>query len=259
MQSLLHTELPPGNRRTYCPYCNSIPQNPSVWTEKVAPMTRPAPSDRSRVRRIPDRARYDEESIYSIVDEALFCHIGFVVDGRPFVIPTIHARDQDRLLFHGAKASRLLKHIQAGNEICATVTLVDGLVLARSVFHHSMNYRSAVLYGHGELVTDRDEKMRCLGVLSEHLIPGRWDNARRPNDKELAATSVIAMQIEDASAKIRSGPAKDDEDDYGLPFWAGVLPLELVAGAPQPDDRLASSIPIPGYVQDYSRLRTHKE
>ncbi len=215
-------------------------------------MSQFVPSGRSRIRRIPDRGHYDKRTIYDIVDEALICHVGFSVDDRPFVLPTIHARDEDRLLFHGARAGRMLKHIQEGHEICATITLLDGLVLARSVFHHSMNYRSVVLFGTGSIVEDPDEKLRGLEILTEHLLPGRWQDARLPSEIEMNATTLISMSIDEASAKIRSGPPADDEEDYALPIWAGVLPIYRQILGPVDDDRLTEGIPVPDYVQSYS-------
>lgn len=206
---------------------------------------------RNRVRRIPDRGRYDPETLYAILDEALICHVGIAEGGQPFVIPTLHGRLGNTLYLHGAKASRLLKHIQAGGEVCVTATLVDGLVLARAVFHHSINYRSAMIFGQGRLVEGDEEKLRALEVITEHVCPGRWAEARLPNRKELDATSVVAIEIESASAKVRSGPPKDDEQDYDMPVWAGLLPLALRPGAPQPDAGVV--MPAPGYITGYHR------
>lgn len=210
-------------------------------------------SDRNRIKRVPMRAEYDRDTIYRIVDDALICHVGFVQDGRPFVIPILHARDGDRLLLHGAKASRLLKHIGAGHEICVTMTFLDGLVLARSVFHHSMNYRSAVLFGTGRIIENEEEKMDGLRVLTEHIMPGRWDDARLPTQKELNATSVVAMDIQSASAKIRTGPPVDDDADYGLSVWAGVLPIRNQVLDPVCDERLSEDITTPDYIHSYQR------
>lgn len=210
-------------------------------------------SERNRVRRLPARAGYDAATIYPIVDEALICHVGFVADGQPFVIPTIHARMDDRIVLHGAKASRLLKHAAAGEPLCVTCTLVDGLVLARSVFHHSMNYRSAVLFGRARLPHSEDEKWAALEAITEHVLPGRWDDARRPNPKEMEATAVVVMEIEEATAKLRVGPPGDDEEDYALPIWAGVLPAKVTFSAPEDDPRLGDGIPVPGYVGSYWR------
>src|SRR4051812_347058 len=198
-----------------------------------APVTDTFPkTTRNKVKRMPERGHYDAATIYPIVDAALICHVGFVIDQQPFVIPTLHARQGDTILLHGAKGSRLLRHIQLGGEVCITITLVDGIVLARSVFHHSINYRSAVLFGKGALITDEQAQMQALEAFTERLIPGRWQDARPPNALELRQTTVVAVQIESASAKIRSGPPGDDAADYDLPVWAGVLPLQQSAGAP---------------------------
>lgn len=205
-------------------------------------------SARGRVRRIPDRARYDRETVYAILDEAPICHVAFVVDGQPFVIPTLHGRLGDELVLHGAKASRMLKHAAAGFPISVAATLVDGIVLARSVFHHSMNYRSVVLFGTGRLVDDVAGKLEALKAISDHLAPGRWEDARLPNAKELAATSVIAMKIEEATAKIRAGGPNDDAEDYALPVWAGVLPLRMVAGPLEADPKRHTDEPVPVYL-----------
>jgi uncharacterized protein len=212
---------------------------------------------RNQVRRMAKRGQYDRETIYAIVDEALLCQVAFVDDsaegGQPFVIPTIHARRGDTIILHGAKASRLLKHLQAGNPVCITMTLLDGLVLARSVFHSSMNYRSVVLFGTGHTLESEAEKMAALEVLTEHLARGRWADARRPTPQELAATTVIEVEIESASAKVRTGPAGDDEEDYALPIWAGVVPLQQQALAPINDPRLLDGIELPAYAATYRR------
>ncbi len=211
-------------------------------------------NQQNRVRRIPERGHYDRATIYPIVDEALICHVGFSTDdNQPFVIPTIHAREEDTIYLHGAKASRLLKHIQAGNPVCITVTLLDGIVFARSVFNSSMNYRSAVLFGRGRLLTDDADKMHALVVISDHLARGRWEDSRKPTQKELDATSVVAVEIENASAKVRSGPPGDDEEDYALPIWAGVLPLRQEAGVIINDPRLEAEISVPDYLVNYQR------
>jgi uncharacterized protein len=207
----------------------------------------------NRVRRLPDRGQYDKATIYPIVDGAPICHVGFAADGQPFVIPTIHARMGDTLVLHGAKASRMLKHVQAGKPICVTVTLLDGLVLARSVFHSSMNYRSALIFGHGRTIDDDIAKLAALEAISEHLLAGRWADARRPTQKELDATAVVAVDIESASAKVRVGPPNDDEEDYALPTWAGVVPLELQPLAPVPDPRLDGTVAVPTYISSYVR------
>ena len=212
-----------------------------------------AKTDLNRVRRLPARGHYDHATIYAIVDAALICHVAFVEDGQPFVIPTIHARMGDEIVLHGAPASRLLKHIAAGSPVALAMTLLDGLVLARSVFHSSMNYRSAVLFGQGRLVDDADEKRSALQVISEHLVQGRWADARQPTQSEMDATMVVAVAIDSAAAKVRTGPPGDDEADYALPIWAGVLPFELQPQAPVPDPRLVDGITLPTYVTNYVR------
>jgi nitroimidazol reductase NimA-like FMN-containing flavoprotein (pyridoxamine 5'-phosphate oxidase superfamily) len=208
---------------------------------------------KNRIQRLPKRGHYDRETIYRILDEALICHVGFAVQGQPYVIPINFARVDDTILLHGAKASRLLKHIADGYPVCVEATIVDGLVLARSVFHHSVNYRSVVLFGAGRLITDEREKLMALQAITEHLIPGRWDEARLPNRKEMNATSVVSVHIDEASAKIRSGPPVDDEEDYALPVWAGMLPLEERALTPVGDERLREDVPLPAYIARYSR------
>lgn len=214
-------------------------------------MTEFPQTPRNRVRRLPDRGRYDKDSIFPIIDEALVCHVAIAEEGRPVVIPMLHARVGDTLYLHGSIVSRLLKHIQAGGEVCATFTLLDGLVLARSVFHHSVNYRSAMVFGRGRLVNTDEEKMSALEAITEHVCPGRWAEARRPNPKELNATLVVAIEIESASAKVRSGPPKDDAEDDALPVWAGVLPLALQPGPPQAAEGV--NAPVPDYVACYRR------
>ena len=214
-----------------------------------------AKSRRNKVVRMPERGQYDKESVYGIVDEALLCHVGFVQDGQPFVIPTLHARMGDKLLLHGATTSRMLKHVQAGNPVCITITIADGLVLARSVFHHSINYRSVVLFGQGALITDPDEKMNALAAFTERLMPRRWDDAREPNRKEFKATSVVAIPIASASAKVRVGPPKDDDEDLGLPVWAGVVPIRQVVGEPVDAPDLREGVAVPGYVAEYVAKR----
>ena len=186
-----------------------------------------APSPRTQVERLPERGHYDRETIYGILDQAFLCHVGFVVDGQPFVIPTGYGRSWDSLYIHGSGASRMLRNLSAGVPVCVTVTLLDGLVVARSLFHSSMNYRSVVILGQARLVTDPDEKLRALRAVSEQIFPGRWDDARQPTEQELKATSVLAVPLAEASAKIRTGPAKDDAEDYALPIWAGIVPLRV--------------------------------
>jgi uncharacterized protein len=208
---------------------------------------------RNRINRIPDRGHYDADTVYQILDEALICYVGFIDDGQPIVIPTNHARLGDTLYLHGAKASRMLKLLQEGNPVCVSTALVDGIVFARSVFSHSINYRSVVLFGRGRLVDNDTEKLRALKAITEHIAPGRWAEARLPNQKELDSTTVMAVEIESASAKVRSGPPKDAEEDCGLPVWAGVLPLSLEPGDPQPEARLETGLEIPWYVSSYHR------
>lgn len=206
---------------------------------------------RNQVKRLSKRGHYDAATIYPIIDEALICHVGFVLDGQPFVIPTLHARDGDTILLHGAKASRLLRHLEAGGSVSITCTLVDGIVLARSVFHHSMNYRSAVVFGQGQRIEGDEERLRALEVFTEKLMPGRWADAREPNRVEMKQTTVVAVPIESASAKVRVGPPSDEEADYDLPVWAGVLPVGMAVGAPIADERLRDGIEVPDYIQTY--------
>jgi nitroimidazol reductase NimA-like FMN-containing flavoprotein (pyridoxamine 5'-phosphate oxidase superfamily) len=210
-------------------------------------------NQRNRVKRAPDRGIYEREAIYEIVDEALYCHVGFVQDGQPFVIPSIHARDGDNLLLHGATSSRLIRHVQEGNEVCVAITFMDGLVLARSIYSHSMNYRSAVVFGSGWLVEGDEATLRALEVLSDHVMPGRWQDSRKPNDKELKATAVVAISIESASAKVRTGPPNDEDEDYDLPVWAGVLPLQQRFLDPERDPRSTRDIVLPEYIINYHR------
>ena len=209
----------------------------------------------NKVRRIPKRGAYDKATVYAIVDDALICHVGMVEGDRPFVIPTIHARQGDNILIHGATTSRMLNYIAAGRELCITVTHLDGLVLARSAFHHSMNYRSAVLFGKGELVEDSAEKMEALRLFTEKLIPNRWDDARQPNAKELKATSIVRIPIELASAKVRTGPPGDDDEDYALDVWAGVLPIRTVFGQFEADEKLKAGVAIPEYLTRYAATK----
>jgi hypothetical protein len=211
--------------------------------------------DLNRVRRVPKRGQYDKDTIYRILDEGLVCHVGLVEDGQPVVIPMNYARRDDTVILHGAPASRLLKYVQAGRPVCVTVTLLDGLVLARSVYHHSMNYRSVVVFGRGRLIEAEQEKLAALEVLTEHILPGRWQDARRPNRQELDATAVVSVAIETASAKVRTGPPADDEDDYQLPVWAGVLPIQQQALTPVNDPRLRRDIPLPSSISNYRRTR----
>lgn len=200
------------------------------------------PTGRTQLRRYPTRGSFDSETIYSILDEGFLCHVGFAVDGQPVVIPTGYARSGDRLYIHGSAASRMLRTLDSGVDVCVTVTLLDGLVLARSGFHHSMNYRSVVVMGKARLVSGREEKLEALRAFTNHVVPGRWDEVRPPTEQELKATTVLAIPIEEASAKMRSGPPIDDEEDYSLPVWAGVIPAGLRFGAPVDDPRLKEGI-----------------
>jgi uncharacterized protein len=206
------------------------------------------PTDRTRVIREPQRAVYDREVIYKILDEGYVCHVGFASDGQPFVIPTMYARVDDAIYFHGSAASRTLRGASAGIPVCITVTLTDGLVLARSVFNHSMNYRSVVALGKATAVEAAEEKLAALRAFTEKILPGRWNDARQPNEKELKATSILRLALTEVSAKIRSGPVEDDAPDYELQVWAGIVPLRQVVGAAIRDERCDPSIPVPAYV-----------
>jgi nitroimidazol reductase NimA-like FMN-containing flavoprotein (pyridoxamine 5'-phosphate oxidase superfamily) len=212
-------------------------------------MTRFDITEKNRVARLPKRGHYDPETVYQIVDEALICHVGLVEDNQPIIIPMLHARKDDQILLHGSSKSRLLQYVQSGGPLCITITLVDGLVLARSVFHHSMNYRSVVLFGRGEVVPEA-EKLSCLEHFTECMLPGRWQDARPPNEIELKATTIVAMPIELASAKIRCGPPIDDETDLDLPVWAGVIPVKPHYLAPEPEPVLNPDIPFPAYLAE---------
>jgi uncharacterized protein len=212
-----------------------------------------APTPRTRVVREPQRAVYDRDVINRILDEGFICHVGFVVDGQPFVIPTSYGRHGDVLYIHGSAASRMLRNVSGGIPMCVSVTLLDGLVLARSIFNHSMNYRSVIVLGTGTAIEEREAKLTALRLLSEHIVLGRWNDARQPNEKELKATTIIRVPITEFSAKIREGPVIDDEEDYAFPVWAGVLPLNLVTGSPIADSRLGDGIVVPDYIKGYSR------
>jgi len=211
-------------------------------------MTTFATTRNNRVNRKHNRGLYDRETIYRILDEALICHVGFVENEQPYVIPMNFARVGDSIVLHGAKPSRLLNHIAAGHPACVEVTLVDGLVLARSLFNHSINYRSVVLFGSGRTVEKDREKLAALEAIAEHIIPGRWREARLPNRKEMDATTVVSIAIDQASAKVRTGPPADDDADIALPIWAGVLPLQEIFLTPIPDEFIAKDIAVPGYL-----------
>ncbi len=210
-------------------------------------------TDRTTVKRLPARGHYDRETINAILDEGFICHVGFVLDGQPYVIPTGYARVGDDVYIHGSAASRMLRNLSQGISVCVTVTLIDGLVLARSAFHHSINYRSVVVLGVAELVADADEKNNALEALTEHIVPGRWAEVRWPTELELTATTVLKLAIDEASAKVRTGDPKDDEEDYAMNVWAGVLPLKLETAAPIADERLDPTIVPPDYITDYKR------
>ena len=212
-----------------------------------------APTERTTLKRLPQRGSYDREVVYKILDEGFVCHVGFTVDGQPFVIPTAYGRVGDKLYIHGSAASRTLRSLNGGIPVCVAVTLVDGLVLARSAFHHSINYRSVVILGAATMVEAAEEKMTALRAFTEHVIPGRWDDVREPNEQELKGTSVLALPLVEVSAKVRTGPPKDDEEDMALPVWAGELPLRITAGSPVDDPLLPAGFSPPAYVTQYSR------
>lgn len=211
------------------------------------------PTKRSELRRVPARGSHDWETINQILDAGFLAHVGFCVDGQPFVIPTLYGRDGRKLYLHGSAASRMVRELESGVPACVTVTLVDGLVLARSAFDHSMNYRSVVAFGNARTITDEEQKIECLRIMSEHLIAGRWNEVRTPSEKELKATAVLEFSIEEASSKARSGPPIDDESDYAVPVWAGVLPIGIQSGSPVPDDNLVDGVTVPDYVRRYSQ------
>jgi nitroimidazol reductase NimA-like FMN-containing flavoprotein (pyridoxamine 5'-phosphate oxidase superfamily) len=213
------------------------------------------PTERTRLKRLPARGSYEREVVNRILDEGLVCHVGFVADGSPVVIPTGYGRAGDTLYVHGSAASRMLRTLSGGVRVCVTVTLLDGLVLARSAFHHSMNYRSVVIFGTASAVEDEAEKWEALRAITEHIVPGRWSEVRQPDESELRKTLVLRLPLAEASAKIRTGPPLDDEPDYQLPVWAGEIPLRLTACAPVPDPRLAPESEPPAYARRYDRGR----
>jgi uncharacterized protein len=216
-----------------------------------------APTPRTTVRRLAKRAVYDRAVVDAILDEGLVCHVAFLHEGEPCLIPTGYARDESWLYLHGAQKNRMLRAI-CGGKACVTVTLLDGLVLARSAFHHSINYRSVVIFGEGEEVTGEAEKYEAMRLLVEHIVPGRWAEARRPNQQELDATLIVRFPLEECSAKVRTGNPVDDEPDLALPVWAGVLPANTGWGPPQADALLPADVPVPGYVNSYSRNREER-
>jgi len=221
----------------------------------TTPITRPSggPTSRTTVRRLPERGHYDAATIHAILDAAFICHVGFLDGGQPFVIPTAFARTGNRLVVHGSAASRMLKALVTGAPACVTVTLVDGLVLARSAFHHSINYRSVVVVGSASEITDPDEKSRTLDAIVEHIVPGRLGEVRAPTENELKATRAVWFSLDEASAKLRTGPPKDDDEDYALRVWAGELPLRLTPLAPVADPRMPDGIPLPEHVSGWPR------
>ncbi|HVC11716.1 MAG TPA: pyridoxamine 5'-phosphate oxidase family protein [Burkholderiales bacterium] len=217
-------------------------------------MTDFVPTARTKAKRLPKRARYDRESVYAILDAGFVCHVGYAIDGQPYVTPTNYWREGDAVYWHGSSASRMLRHLQQGVECCLTVTHVDGLVLARAAFHHSINYRSAMLFGRAHRVDDPGQKLARLEAFVERMVPGRWQDLRAVTEQELKATTVLGMSLEEASAKIRGGPPIDDEEDYVLPIWAGVVPVRAVHGVPADDGRLASGARRPAGLADLSHL-----
>lgn len=210
-------------------------------------------TERTTLKRLPKRGAYDRRLVYGILDEGFICHVGFTVEGQTFVIPTGYARVDAQLFIHGSQVSRMLRTLSSGIDVCVAVTLVDGLVLARSAFHHSINYRSVVMFGRARIVDDREAKLAALFAFSEQVIPGRWNDVREPTETELKATTVLALPLVEVSAKVRTGPPIDDEEDYALNVWAGVLPLRIAAGAPLSDPRLPETIEPPSYTLKYSR------
>ena len=220
---------------------------------KLKGMSDFTPTERTQVKRLPKRGKYERDTVFAILDEGFVCHVGFSVDGQPYVIPTNYGRLGDTLYLHGSAASRMLRTLSEGVAVSVTVTHVDGLVLARSAFHHSVNYRSVVILGAARLVSDPAEKMEALRVFTEHVMKGRWDDVRQPTEQELKATTVLALPLEEVSAKVRTGGPVDDEEDYALPVWAGVLPLETSVKEPVPDPQRKSDQPIPAYLKNYSR------
>ena len=210
-------------------------------------------SPRVTVKRMAQRAAYDHATIEEILDEGLICHLGFVADSQPYVIPTIYARDGRNLLIHGSAAGRTLRAVRGEIPVCVTVTIVDGLVLARSAYHHSMNYRSVVILGNACEVEDREAKLAAMRALVEHVVPGRWADVRHPNEQEMRATMVLSLPIDEVSAKVRVGQPIDDEEDYGRDTWAGIVPLSLDAHAPAADPRLPLGTQVPAYARYYRR------
>lgn len=212
-----------------------------------------APTSRTTLKRLPQRGEFDRQTVYQILDEAFVCHVGFAVEGQPYVIPTSFGRIGDKLYIHGSAASRMLRSLSGGIPVCVTVTLIDGLVLARSAFHHSINYRSVVMLGTASLVEAAEEKFDALKAITENIIPGRWAEVREPNEQELKGTSVLSLPLVEVSAKVRTGPPKDDEEDYAIPVWAGELPLRMATEAPINDPELSPDLKPPLYIREYNR------
>ncbi|HEX9004137.1 MAG TPA: pyridoxamine 5'-phosphate oxidase family protein [Blastocatellia bacterium] len=210
------------------------------------------PTPNTTLKRLPDRGEFDRQTVYKILDDAFLCHVGFAVEGQPFVIPTSFGRIGDKLYIHGSAASRMLRSLSGGIPVCVTVTLIDGLVLARSAFHHSINYRSVVMLGNASLVEDAEEKFTALRAITENIVPGRWADVREPNAQELKGTSVLSLPLVEVSAKVRTGPPKDDKEDMAIPVWAGVLPLRVAADAPINDPALSPGLEPPDYVRNYN-------
>lgn len=235
-------------------FLSPLADSSSITASADTPTTFPA-TPLNQVRRRAQRGQYDKETVYRILDEALICHVGFVEDGQPFVLPTLHARQGDTIYLHGAVSNRMLAIAGAGQPVCIEATLVDGLVLARSVFHHSMNYRSVAVFGRGRVVDDAQEKLAAMAALTEHVMPGRWDDARQPNRAELDGTIIVAVDVDTASAKIRGGPPIDDAEDMDRDTWAGILPLAEQAGVPERDALQTEPVPLPDYIRDFRRER----
>lgn len=210
-------------------------------------------TERTTLKRLPKRGSFDREVVNAILDEGFICHVGFVAEGKPVVIPTGYARVGETVIIHGSQASRMLRALGQGIDVCVAVTLIDGLVLARSAFHHSMNYRSVVIFGRATAIEERADKINALRALSEHMIAGRWDEVRGPSERELQQTTVLSVPLNEASAKIRTGQPVDDDEDYELPIWAGVIPLRTAAESPVPDPRLPSGLEIPQHVLSYRK------
>jgi nitroimidazol reductase NimA-like FMN-containing flavoprotein (pyridoxamine 5'-phosphate oxidase superfamily) len=200
------------------------------------------PTPRTKVKRLAKRAVYDKAAVHAILDEGILCHVGFVREGQPFVIPTLYARSGDAIYFHGSGASRMLRSLAEGIEVCLTVTLVDAYVLARSAFHHSMNYRSVVVLGRARQVSERGEMLEALRLITDHVVPGRWDEVRGPNELEMKQTAVLCLPLAEVSAKVRTGPPADDEEDYALPIWAGIVPIRTSLGEPATDGRVLPGV-----------------